>query len=253
LCNLWRAQLERPNTPGEYTKLAIVPQMDAWLAHDSGSMSFHITQLMTGHGCFNRFLWRIGKRDSAACDFCDVGEDDATHTLKFCSMWNMQRERLREKLGLNADFSLGEIVDPIIVGKEAWTAFSAFAEDVMCKKEEEERRRGMVRDSPPFSSFHRSGMTCQRDGTLTCATYDICIHYKHSRIIYLYSFIYSFIHLFTHFHLFSPSLMHAFVGSFMHFMYLPNHKLIILHVIPLLPIPIILICARERVRVNSPR
>lgn len=155
LCNLWRAQLERPNTPGEYTKLAIVPQMDAWLAHDSGSMSFHITQIMTGHGCFSRFLCRIGKRDSAACDFCDDGEDDATHTLKFCSMWNIQRERLREKLGLNADFSLGEIVDAIIVGKEAWTAFSAFAEDVMRKKEEEERRREMVRNSPhpsPLSS-----------------------------------------------------------------------------------------------------
>lgn len=38
MCNLWRAQLERPNTPGEYTKLAIVPQMDAWLLRDSESL-----------------------------------------------------------------------------------------------------------------------------------------------------------------------------------------------------------------------
>jgi len=146
MCDLWRSQLERPNTPGEYTKLAVVPQMNAWLARNTGSMSFHLTQLMTGHGCFNRFLWKIGKRDSAACDFCDFDEDDAAHTLKTCSMWNPQRERLRLKLGLAVDFSLGEIVDAIIVEKESWTAFSAFAEDVMGKKEEEERRREMGRD-----------------------------------------------------------------------------------------------------------
>jgi len=146
MCDLWRAQLERPNTPGEYTKLAIVPQMNVWLARNTGSMSFHLTQLMTGHGCFNRFLWKIGKRDSAACDFCDVEEDDAAHTLKICNMWNPQRERLRLKLGLGVDFSLGEIVDAIIIAKESWTAFSAFAEDVMSKKEEEERRREMGRD-----------------------------------------------------------------------------------------------------------
>jgi len=182
LYGLWRFELEKPNTPGEYTKLAILPQMDAWLVHDSGSMSFHITQLMTGHGCFNRFLWRIGKRDSADCNFCGAGEDDATHTLKFCGMWDAQRELLREKLGLNVDFSLSDIVDVIIVAKEAWTAFSAFAEDVMSKKEEEERRREMVRD-PPLSLLFPPIMD---DGSGS-ENADTCRLYQYIRYLIIHS------------------------------------------------------------------
>lgn len=40
VCELWRAQLERPNTPGEHTKMAVVLYMEVWMARTSGSMSF---------------------------------------------------------------------------------------------------------------------------------------------------------------------------------------------------------------------
>jgi len=30
-------------------------------------MYFHLTQLMTGHGCFNRYLWKINRSLSAGC------------------------------------------------------------------------------------------------------------------------------------------------------------------------------------------
>lgn len=107
-------------------------------------MSFYITQIMTNHVCFGRLLWRIGKKDSQACNFCDALEDNATYTLKFCRMWDAQRMQLRKSLGLGADFTLGEVVNAIIVIREAWIAFSAFAEEVMVKKEEEERHREMT-------------------------------------------------------------------------------------------------------------
>lgn len=83
MCEKWREYLERPNTPGEYTKMAIVPRLEEWLSHKAGSMSFHITQVMTGHGCFGKFLYRINKRIDSSCDFCGE-EDDAKHTLRDC-------------------------------------------------------------------------------------------------------------------------------------------------------------------------
>lgn len=52
MCKQWCAYLERPNIPGEYTKLAIVSRLTEWLEYKVGTLSFHITKVMTGHGCF---------------------------------------------------------------------------------------------------------------------------------------------------------------------------------------------------------
>lgn len=78
----WREQLERPNQPGQRTLMAIVPRLEEWMSRKSDSMSFHLTQIMTGHECFPKFLHRIGKRANTACDFCGKDLDDASHTLK---------------------------------------------------------------------------------------------------------------------------------------------------------------------------
>lgn len=60
MCDEWRDQLERPNSPGEWTKMALVPRLETWLSKKVGSMSYHLTQIMSGHGCFAKFIFRIG-------------------------------------------------------------------------------------------------------------------------------------------------------------------------------------------------
>lgn len=117
MCEQWRAFLERPNTPGEFTKMAIVPRLEAWLMRKVGSMSFHLTQIMTGHGCFGRFLGLIGKRADCSCDFCGE-EDDAVHTLRDCPAWDVKRLELKRKLNLNRDFTLGDVVENIIASRD---------------------------------------------------------------------------------------------------------------------------------------
>lgn len=79
-------------------------------------MSFHLTQLMTGHGCFGKFLHRMEKRPDPSCDFCGK-EDDAFHTLRECPAWDSQRIRLQRKLELERDFTLGDIVDAITMSR----------------------------------------------------------------------------------------------------------------------------------------
>lgn len=51
------------------------------MARKHGSMSYHLSQIMTGHGCFGWFLLRIGRCATSSCDFCGE-EDNAMHTLK---------------------------------------------------------------------------------------------------------------------------------------------------------------------------
>ncbi|KMQ89160.1 reverse transcriptase [Lasius niger] len=81
----WRTYLGKPNRPGEYTKMAIVSWLEVWMGRKYGSLSFHFTQLMTGYGCFAKFLHRIGKRATSDCDFCGE-EDDVMHTSRLPCM-----------------------------------------------------------------------------------------------------------------------------------------------------------------------
>ncbi|CAL1685118.1 unnamed protein product [Lasius platythorax] len=152
MCELWRGHLERPNTPGEYTKMAVVPRLETWMMRNHGSMSFHLTQLMTGHGSFGKFLCRIGKKGDPSCDLCGEDVDNALHVLKECPVWDPQRIELKRKLGLTRDFTLGDIIDAIISTSEHWRTFSAFAQEAMREKEEEERRRKRARTYPSSSS-----------------------------------------------------------------------------------------------------
>ncbi|KMQ88059.1 reverse transcriptase [Lasius niger] len=153
LCERWREQLERPNTPGELTKMAVVPRLEAWLSRDSGSsMSFHLTQIFTGHGSFGKFLAKIGKRVDTTCVFCGEDMDDVHHTIRDCPMWDTQRITLRRKLGLARDFTLSDVVEAIVGSEDCWRTFSAYVEEVMREKEDEERRRERARISSSSST-----------------------------------------------------------------------------------------------------
>ncbi|KMQ89740.1 reverse transcriptase [Lasius niger] len=154
MCNTWRALLEKPNTPGEFTKLAIVPRLESWLNRDTiNGMTFHLTQIFTGHGCFSKFLHMIGKKADPMCFACNMDDtDDVYHTLRECPMWDIQRLTMREKLGLPRDFTLGDVVDIIVASRGAWLAFSAFVKSIMREKEEIERRIERARLSSSASS-----------------------------------------------------------------------------------------------------
>lgn len=78
-----------------------------------GSMSFHMTQVLTGHGCFAKYLPRIGRRAVTDCDFCGE-EDGAMHTIRDCPNWDCERFNLRKALKLKRDFSLADIIEAIL-------------------------------------------------------------------------------------------------------------------------------------------
>ncbi|KMQ94776.1 reverse transcriptase [Lasius niger] len=164
MCNSWRNILEKPNTPGEFTKMLIVPRLEEWLTRDTvNSLSFHLTQVLTGHGCFAKYLHRIQKRPDVNCFMCGMEEeDDAYHTLKHCPTWDTRRLEMREKLGIPRDFSISDVIDCILSSRESWIAFSSFVEDIMREKEDEERRFERTRSSsssssPPSSSVADDG------------------------------------------------------------------------------------------------
>ncbi|XP_071571320.1 uncharacterized protein [Temnothorax nylanderi] len=105
-----------------------------------------MTQFLTGHGCFGSFLYRISKEDTPACRYCADPEDTSEHTLTSCPFWGLERGELTAVLGQN--LLLETVVARICDSREAWRAFSVFAERVLQKKEEDERRRQLPEDNP---------------------------------------------------------------------------------------------------------
>lgn len=143
----WYINSNNPNLAGIRTRAAILSHLSLWLERKHGGMTFHLTQLLTGHGCFNTYLYRIQKVDSPICEHCTDGvEDSAEHTLAVCSAWQDDRDELTRVVG--NDLSLTSIISAISTSSEAWKAMASFAERVMWNKEEAERRRQAQVDAP---------------------------------------------------------------------------------------------------------
>ena len=139
LMQQWEEYLGDERLPGKRTRDAISPHFDLWMNRRSGFLTFRITQLLTGHGCFSSFLYRINKEESPVCRYCNLATDTAEHTLADCAFWDLERGELTAVIG--QDLSLSTVVAAICRSREAWKALSTFAERVMRTKEEDERRR----------------------------------------------------------------------------------------------------------------
>lgn len=127
------------NDSGLRIRLAITPVLVEWCERGHGMMTYHMSQMMTGHGCFNAFLHRIRKVDSPACAHCEEEFDDAQHTLEYCPEWREWRTDLMMAIG--PDLSLVVIVRQILTDRLKWQAFAAFCGEVLTRKEAAERNR----------------------------------------------------------------------------------------------------------------
>lgn len=138
LIRQWQLMLRRNDVAGLRTCTAIAPILPQWLERKWGETTYRMTQLLTGHGCFNTYLYRIGKAESPVCTYCDM-EDSTKHHIMECTKWNIERETLKVTTG--EDLQLLTIVRKLCEREEAWLAFSQFAESILTVKEEDERIR----------------------------------------------------------------------------------------------------------------
>lgn len=135
----WQIHLNDAGLAGARTRDAIRPVLDEWIDRKHGSMVFHLTQLLSGHGCFNAYLYKIKKIEDPTCSHCRTDPDTAEHTLQDCVAWLEEREELQRWVG--QELSLGEVIKSAVRDTKAWEALTRFAQSVMRSKEEAERER----------------------------------------------------------------------------------------------------------------
>lgn len=137
----WQLAWDR-SINGRWT-YTLIPNIREWCTWGPPILSYHVTQILSGHGCFCTFLKKIGKQETDECWFCVGKVDDPAHTLFSCERWALQRETLNMKLGIQL-----EIDNFIIILKNDKTRdiLVSFVKEIMEKKEKIERsREGLTR------------------------------------------------------------------------------------------------------------
>ncbi|CAH2257785.1 jg8953 [Pararge aegeria aegeria] len=133
----WRLRLEEERNARQRAVGAILPNLEAWLARKRGNITFRLTQVLTGHGCFGEYLFRIGREVTPRCHHCGGDQDTAQHTLEDCPAWESERRVLINNVG--GDLSPPAVIAAMLAKDRAWKAAASFCETVMLKKEAAER------------------------------------------------------------------------------------------------------------------
>lgn len=82
---VWQEEWTRA-AAGRWT-FELIPEIKTWTSRKYGSLNFYMTQVLTGHGGFNKFRKRIGKADSDRCWYCPENQDSPEHTVLYCKEW----------------------------------------------------------------------------------------------------------------------------------------------------------------------
>lgn len=106
--NCWQRNWSQGNK-AEWTR-TIIPDLRRWLDRPKKNGTYHMTQFLTGHGCFQQYLHRIGKTPSAECLLCGHPTDTAKHAILECPHWAESRNGVAAYLG-GRDISPSDIQD----------------------------------------------------------------------------------------------------------------------------------------------
>lgn len=67
-----------------------------WTGRGRWPATFHLTQVITGHGCIDHYLHRICRLPGPGCWYCPHGDDIAEHTVFACPRWDTERKEIWE-------------------------------------------------------------------------------------------------------------------------------------------------------------
>lgn len=126
LLNRWQANWT-VCLKGSWTK-TVIPDIRPWIERSFGELNFNLTQILTGHGCFNFYLKRMGIRDNSICRYCPE-EDTAEHTLFKCTRW--------DDIKLKADMhqlTPTTLLNSMLQSEERWNVISNAINEIMFTK-----------------------------------------------------------------------------------------------------------------------
>lgn len=120
-----------------WTKI-FVPDVRKWCMRRFGSVTYHVTQALTGHGVFGAYLKRIGRQATEDCWYCGR-PDTPRHTFFECERFI--GARIRASLAYGGNIDEDSVGSALLESEESWAAITGWLTEVMMIKQREEQRR----------------------------------------------------------------------------------------------------------------
>ncbi|XP_011140969.1 uncharacterized protein LOC105184113 [Harpegnathos saltator] len=98
----WSTDLADPRGFGRQTAEVVRPSLPEMVGRRGRGLSFHLVQVLTGHGCLGRYLHLI-RKEPTGCHHCPEPVDLARHTLAECEAWSQQHRVLARAVGYRVE------------------------------------------------------------------------------------------------------------------------------------------------------
>lgn len=112
----------------------LIPNIEKWITRGYGEVDYYITQALSGHGCFGKYLFVRKKKTTPQCIYCHA-EDDAEHTLFECLRWDQIRGQYLQDT--KKVFNIGNVANSLVDGENAWDKVTMIIRHIMENKEKE--------------------------------------------------------------------------------------------------------------------
>ena len=81
----WQQKWQEEAHKGQWTK-RLIPNLKEWIERKHGETNYYLTQMISGHGCFQYYRHRFKVADSEECIYCNE-LDTAEHSFFECIKW----------------------------------------------------------------------------------------------------------------------------------------------------------------------
>ena len=132
----WQRRWDDLRDKAQWTK-KLIPNITAWTTRKFGEVNHHLTQILTGHGCFQAYLHRCKIVRDGQCKFCQENADTAEHTLFYCPRWEEARKETTERL--RSTVTTENFTQLMLRNEESWNELAALVNNIMTDKLEQER------------------------------------------------------------------------------------------------------------------
>lgn len=107
----------------------LIPNVSVWVDRKHGEVNFHLTQFLSGHGCFRKYLHRFGHAESPLCPACPNEEETPEHVVFYCPRFMAERSEMQASSvgNLNAN----NIITEMCQNEVTWSAVNRSVVQIM--------------------------------------------------------------------------------------------------------------------------
>lgn len=107
----------------------LIPKVVDWVNRKHGELNFHLTQVLSGHGCFRQYLHRFGHADSPFCPSCEAVVETAEHVVFVCPRFVDARNNLLDACG--PDTTPDNLVSRMCQSEITWSVVSTVISQIV--------------------------------------------------------------------------------------------------------------------------